>query len=29
MRTYDHADCGIYARVIDGGEIAAGSEITP
>jgi hypothetical protein len=29
MRTYDHADCGIYAQVIDGGEIAAGSEITP
>ena len=27
MRTFDHADCGVYARVIEGGEIAAGSEV--
>jgi uncharacterized protein YcbX len=28
MTTYDHADCGIYAQVIQGGEIHPGSEIT-
>jgi MOSC domain-containing protein YiiM len=27
LRTYDHMDCGIYARVIEGGEIAAGDAI--
>ena len=27
MRNLAHADCGIYAEVIDGGEIAAGDEI--
>jgi uncharacterized protein len=27
MRNLDHADCGIYAEVIEGGEIAAGDEI--
>ena len=27
MRTFDHADCGIYARVIEGGEIRPGSKI--
>ncbi len=25
--TYDHADCGVYAEVIEGGEIAAGDRI--
>jgi uncharacterized protein len=29
MRTFDHADCGIYAQVIEGGEIAPGHQITP
>ena len=27
MRTYGHADCGIYAQVVAGGDIAAGNEI--
>ena len=27
LRTHDHADCGIYARVIAGGEIAAGDQV--
>ena len=27
MRTFQHADCGIYARVIDGGEIKPGDAI--
>ncbi|HTZ03954.1 MAG TPA: MOSC domain-containing protein [Xanthobacteraceae bacterium] len=27
MRHLDHADCGIYAEVIDGGEVAAGDDI--
>ncbi len=27
MKTYDHADCGIYAQVIEGGEIAADSPV--
>jgi uncharacterized protein YcbX len=27
MRTFDHMDCGIYAQVIEGGEIAPGNEI--
>ena len=29
MRTFQHADCGIYARVIEGGEIKPGDTITP
>jgi len=29
MQTFDHADCGIYAQVIAGGEIAPGAAITP
>jgi uncharacterized protein YcbX len=29
MTTYDHADCGIYAQVIAGGEIKAGDAINP
>jgi len=28
LRTFDHADCGIYAQVLDGAEIAPGSEIS-
>jgi len=28
MRTFDHTDCGIYAQVIAGGEIATGSPVT-
>jgi uncharacterized protein YcbX len=27
MKTYGHADCGIYAEVITGGEVAAGDQI--
>ncbi len=27
MQTFDHMDCGIYAQVIEGGEIAVGSEV--
>lgn len=27
MKTYGHADCGIYVQVIEGGEIGTGSEI--
>jgi hypothetical protein len=27
MKTFDHMDCGIYARVIDGGEIAPGDTV--
>lgn len=27
MRTFDHADCGIYAQVLEGGEIRPGSEV--
>ena len=27
MRTFDHADCGVYAQVIAGGDIAPGNEI--
>jgi uncharacterized protein YcbX len=27
MRTFDHMDCGVYAQVMVGGEIAPGSEI--
>ena len=27
LRTFDHADCGVYARVIEGGEIRPGSKI--
>ena len=27
MRNFDHADCGIYARVVVGGEIKPGSEV--
>ncbi len=29
MRTFDHADCGIYAQVLDGGEIAPGDSVIP
>jgi uncharacterized protein YcbX len=29
MRTFDHADCGVYAQVIEGGEIAPGDTISP
>jgi uncharacterized protein YcbX len=30
MRTYNHADCGIYAQVIEGGDIATGDAlVTP
>ena len=29
MKTYGHADCGIYTQVIAGGEIAIGDAITP
>ena len=27
MRTFDHADCGVYAQVLDGGAIAPGDEV--
>ena len=29
MQTYGHADCGIYAQVIAGGEVAVGDAINP
>jgi len=29
VRTFDHADCGIYARVIEGGDIAPGDTVNP
>lgn len=29
LRTYGHADCGIYAQVIKGGEIATGDAVSP
>ena len=29
IRTFDHADCGVYAQVIAGGDIAAGDAISP
>jgi hypothetical protein len=29
LRTYDHMDCGIYARVVEGGDVKAGDTITP
>ena len=29
MQTYDHMDCGIYAQVIEGGEIAPGDAVSP
>ena len=29
MRTYGHPDCGIYAQVIEGGEIAPGDTVIP
>lgn len=29
IRTFDHADCGVYARVTESGEIAPGNEIGP
>lgn len=28
MQTFDHADCGIYAQVIEGGEIAGGDTVS-
>jgi uncharacterized protein YcbX len=27
MQTFDHMDCGIYAEVIEGGEIATGDTL--
>jgi MOSC domain-containing protein YiiM len=27
MQTFGHADCGIYAEVVTGGDIAAGDEL--
>jgi uncharacterized protein YcbX len=27
MRTFGHADCGVYARVLEGGRIASGNEV--
>jgi hypothetical protein len=29
MRTFQHADCGIYARVIAGGDVKPGDAINP
>jgi uncharacterized protein YcbX len=29
MQTYGHADCGVYAQVIAGGEVAVGDAINP
>jgi uncharacterized protein YcbX len=29
LRNFDHADCGIYAQVIDDGDIAAGDDVVP
>jgi uncharacterized protein YcbX len=29
MQTFDHADCGIYAQVIAGGDIAPGDRLSP
>lgn len=29
MRTYGHADCGIYCEVVEGGRIAIGDPLTP
>ena len=29
LQTFDHADCGIYARVLAGGDIAPGDSINP
>lgn len=29
MRNFDHMDCGIYAQVIEGGEIAPGNAVNP
>jgi MOSC domain-containing protein YiiM len=28
MQTFDHMDCGVYAQVIAGGDIAPGDVIT-
>ena len=28
MQTFNHMDCGIYAEVIEGGDIAAGNTVT-
>jgi uncharacterized protein YcbX len=28
MKAYGHADCGVYAEVIEGGPIAVGDEVT-
>jgi len=29
LKTYGHADCGVYAEVVEGGEIATGDTVTP
>jgi MOSC domain-containing protein len=29
MRTFDHADCGVYASVVEGGDISVGDTINP
>ena len=29
MQTFDHMDFGIYAQVIEGGEIASGDAVNP
>jgi MOSC domain-containing protein YiiM len=28
MRRFEHADCGIYGEVVEGGEIAVGDELS-
>jgi MOSC domain-containing protein YiiM len=29
MRSFGHADCGVYAEVVEAGEIAVGDELDP
>jgi MOSC domain-containing protein YiiM len=29
MRSFGHADCGVYAEVIEAGEVAVGDELGP
>jgi uncharacterized protein YcbX len=29
MQNYKHMDCGIYAQVIEGGDIAPGNSVSP